>query len=166
MALPSLTTSQRSIRMVESVKERALRWSQAQAATAHRKPVDAPFKRLIDVWFAGIAWAIAHGIRPVDKCTGDKFVSVGPTNQDVRYQQSRTDFLTLIAIHEFGHEDARAQDPSAIIDLANRYAEAGIEPLLAQLDAARELSVPALYKVADIFMDKYAAAVEGHQRTY
>ena len=109
MALPNLTTSQRSIRMTDAAKERALRWVQSQAATTHRSPSDAPFKRLIDFWFAAIAWAVAHNIRPVEQCTGDKFVSIGPTPSDVRIQQWKTDMLTLLALHEYGHEDAPAE---------------------------------------------------------
>ena len=58
------------------------------------------------------------------------------------------------------------QNPAEIIDLANRFAEAGAEPFLSELDGAREFAVPMLYKVTDIFIDQFTTAVTGHDRTY
>lgn len=40
------------------------------------------------------------------------------------------------------------------------------EPFLTELDIAREFAVPMLYKVTDIFVDKFATAFAGHDRTY
>jgi hypothetical protein len=161
VALPNLTSSQRVIRLSDDVKERALRWVQAQSTTAHRSASDAPFRRLIDFWFAAAAWLFATELRPIDKAQGQKYVSIGRTPQDVRLQPWRTNLTCLLAIHEFGHEDPRAQDPSAIVDLTNRLAEAGAEPFLAQLDAARDFAVPILYRVTDLFLDEFSHATAG-----
>src|SRR5262245_44839454 len=130
MALPNLVSSQHPICLPDDVKEQALRWVQTQTTMAHRTPQDAPFRRLIDFWFAAIAWAIQNGLSPVTKVQGTKFVSIGPKPQDVRLQPWRLDLLVLLGVRDFGHEDARAQSPQEIIDLANRYAEAGAGSLL------------------------------------
>lgn len=159
MPLPNLISSQRTIKLPNDVKERALRWVQAQATMTHRTPQDAPFRRLIDFWFAAIAWAVRLDIRPVAKAQGDKFVSIGPTPQDVRIQQWKLDLLVLLAIREFGHESSQVQEPAEIIDLANRFAEAGAERLLAELDSAQEFAVPMLYRVSDLFTDQFKQAV-------
>lgn len=166
MSLPTLTTSQRSIRLPDDVKERAARWVQTQTATAHRSPSDAPFRRMIDFWFAAIAWAVSHNLTPVEKAQGDKFVSIGPNPNDVRLQPWRSHLLSLLAIHTFGHDDPQAQDPAAIVDLANRYAEAGAEALVTHLESAREFAVPMLYRVTDMFLDEFKRSVEGKTHVY
>jgi hypothetical protein len=103
---------------------------------------------------------------PVDKAKGTKFVSIGPTSQDVRLQNWKLELLTLLAVREYGHEDQKSQEPGEIVELANRYAEAGAEPLLAKLEAAREFAEPQLYKVADIFTDAFEESVEGRTKVY
>jgi hypothetical protein len=133
---------------------------------AHRTPQDAPFRRLIDFWFASIAWAVQHGISPVAKAQGDKFVSIGPTPQDVRLQQWKLDLLVLLAVRDFGHEAPQTQEPGDIVDLANRYAEAGASRLLTELESAREFAVPMLYRVTDLFSDRFAQAVAQRPTLY
>jgi hypothetical protein len=121
---------------------------------------------MIDFWFAAIAWAVSHNLTPVEKAQGDKFVSIGPNPNDVRLQPWRSQLLALLAIHSFGHEDSQAQDPAAIVDLANRYAEAGAEPLVAHLESAREFAVPMLYRVTDMLVDEFKRSVEGKTHVY
>ncbi len=154
MAVPSLRASQHNLKLPDDLKEKALRWVQTQSATAHRKPSDAPFRRLIDFWFAAIAWAVHTGLEPVAASTGGKFVSIGPKSQDVNIEDWKCSLLTVIAVKAFGHEDARAQDPAAIIDLSNRYAEAGAGALVAKLESVEELATPMLYRVTDLFTDE------------
>jgi hypothetical protein len=166
MALPNLISSQRSLRLVESVKERALLWVQQQPSTVHRLPSEAPFRRLFDFWFASITWAVARDLPPTVKPKGKKFVSIGPTAQDVRPQGWKLQLLILLAVRDYGYEDTRSQQPSAIVELANRYAEAGAEALLSELESAREFAVPKLYRLTDVFTDAFKASVEGRTRLY
>ena len=154
MSMPSLRANQHSIRLPDDIKEKALRWVQSQAATSHRKPTDAPFKRLIDFWFASIAWAVNTGLSPVEAASGGKFVSIGPKSQDVNIEDWKCDLLTVLAVRDFGHEDPRTQSPPEIIDLANRYAEAGAPALVAKLELMEELTIPMLYRVTDLFTDE------------
>jgi hypothetical protein len=77
----------------------------------------------------------------------------------------RLDLLVLLAVREYGHEDSRAEEPSEIVDPANRYAEAGAEPLLAELEAAREFPVPMLYRVINLFTDRLQHALDHHPPT-
>lgn len=154
MAVPSLRASQHNLKLPDDIKEKALRWVQTQSAMAHRKPSDAPFRRLIDFWFAAIAWAVHTGLEPVGTATGGKFVSIGPKSQDVNIEDWKCSLLTVVAVESFGHEDARAQEPAAIVDLANRYAEAGAPALVAKLESVEELATPMLYRVTDLLTDE------------
>jgi hypothetical protein len=154
MAVPSLRASQHNLKLPDDIKEKALRWVQTQSATAHRKPSDAPFRRLIDFWFASIAWAVHTGLEPVTTSTGSKFVSIGPKSQDVNIEDWKCNLLMVLAVQSFGHEDPRAQEASGIIDLANRFAEAGAAALVTKLESVEELATPMLYRVTDLFTDE------------
>jgi hypothetical protein len=146
---------QHALKLPKPLKERALKWVQVQAATKHKRALDAPFKRLVDIWFAGIAWAVHKQIPPASVASGDKFVSLGPNKQDLaNFAPWRAKLLTVVAIREFGHEDDRTQDSHAIIDLANRYAEVGTKELISQLGKEAELEVPHLQSVVDLFSDE------------
>jgi hypothetical protein len=159
MSIPSLRASQHSIKLPDDIKEKALRWVQSQAATTHRKPTDAPFKRLIDFWFASIAWAVHTDLQPVGASSGGKFVSIGPKSQDVNFEDWKCDLLAVLAVRDFGHEDSRTQNASEIVDLANRYAEAGAPALVTKLESVQELAIPMLYRVTDLFMDQVQATL-------
>lgn len=154
MSTPSLRASQHTLKLPEDIKETALRWVQRQSATAHRKPSDAPFRRLIDFWFASIAWAVHTDIQPVERASGGKFVSIGPKQEDVNIEEWRCELLFILAVEEFGQEDARAQNPTDVVDLANRYAEAGAPLLIERLESVEELAIPMLYRVTDLFTDE------------
>ncbi len=166
MALINIASSQRTILLPENIKERAQQWVQTQPSGPHRTPRDAPFRRMIDFWFASIAWAVENNIPAVTVAEGTKFVSIGPTPQDVRLQDWKLDLLVLIAVRDFGHEDVRSQQPLPIIDLANRYAEAGGEPLLRDLDSVEEFAVPKLYRVTDLLVDRFDKAALSRRATY
>lgn len=166
MSLLSLASSQRPIKLPSETKERALRWVQTQPTASHRGPADAPFRRMIDFWFAAIAWAVRNGISPVGEAAGPKFVSIGPTPQDVRLQDWKAELLFALAVKEFGYKEPKAQDAAAIVDLANRYAEAGAGPLLARLESGEEFAVPLLYRVTDLLTDEVNKAVGETSRTF
>jgi hypothetical protein len=164
MAIPALRATQQSIKLPDDVKEKALRWVQTQAATAHRKPTDAPFPRLIDFWFAAIAWAVHTGLRPVETASGSKFVSIGPTSKDVNIEDWKCDLLRILAVNEFGHENSRTREATAVVDLGNRYAEAGAVALIAKLESVQELTIPMLYRIADLFTDETSKRLEQQSR--
>ena len=161
MSMPSLRATQHSLKLPSEIKEKALRWVQTQAATAHRQPTDAPFRRQIDFWFAAIAWAIHSGLPPVGVASGDKFVSIGPKSQDVNIEDWKCDLLTVLAVRDFGHEDPRTQNPAEIVELANRYAEAGAQALVTRLESVEELAIPMLYRVTDLFTDEVQKVLSG-----
>jgi hypothetical protein len=157
--LPTFLEKQHPLKLPETLKERALKWVQTQAATKHKRPLDAPFKRLVDIWFAGIAWAVHKEIPPVSVASGKKFVSLGPNQQDLaNFAPWRAKLLTVVAIRDFGHEDDRVRDSNEIIDLANRYAEVGVNELVNQLEKQAELEVPRLHSVVEFFSDEVSEA--------
>lgn len=165
MSIPSLRSTQHSIKLLDGIKEKALSWVQTQAVTAHRKPSDAPFRRLIDFWFASIAWAIHSGLAPAKSSSGTKFVSIGPKAQDVNIEDWKCELLIVLAIREFGHEDPRTQIAAEIVDLANRYAEAGAPALVAKLESVQELAIPMLYRVTDLFTDEVEKTLAQHPQS-
>jgi hypothetical protein len=106
---------------------------------------------MIDFWFAAIGWAVCHGIEPVAEATGRFFVNLGPNPNDIRnFEEWRADLLTVLAIREFGVDSSEITDTRKVIDLANRYAEAGAPLLLDRLEQSADLALPRLYVVADI----------------
>lgn len=153
--LPTFLDAQYPLRLPADVKERALEWVQTQSATKYRRPDNAPFRRLVDVWFTGIAWAVHKQLKPVSKATGPKFVSVGPNPNDLKkFESWKSGLLVVLAIRDFGHEDKRVHDPNAIIDLANRYSEIGTKELISHLDDMDALEVPRLHSTAQLFIDE------------
>jgi hypothetical protein len=106
---------------------------------------------MIDFWFAAIAWAVSQSIDPVDETTGRFFVNLGPNTNDIRsFEEWRSDLLTVLAVRDFGADSADITDTRKIIDLANRYAEAGASFLLDRLEQSVDLALPRLYVVAEI----------------
>ena len=166
MSIQPLTAAQHSIMLPESIREKALRWVQTQAAASHRKPTDAPFRRLIDFWFASIAWAVHKNVKPVKECSGTKFVSIGPKSNDVTLEDWRCDLLTILAVCEFGHDDEQVQDLRSVVDLANRYAEAGAPGLVEALEGMEEFAVPMLYRVIDLFLQETATIAQQEELTF
>jgi hypothetical protein len=129
--------------------------------------MEAPFRRLIDFWFAAVAWAVHHGYAPVEKASGGKFVSLGPNPNDVRqFEDWRGELLIALAVREFGHESDAVRDSLQIMDLANRYAESGANALLRSLDDAADFEVPILYQVADLFLDAAEESLEQVGKEY
>ena len=156
-ALPTFLDTQYPLKLPNELKEEALAWVQTQTATQHRGPMEAPYRRLVDLWFAGVAWAVHKDLKPATKATGPKFVSVGPNPNDLRnFESWRAKLLTVLAIRDFGHEDPRSFDPRATIDLANRYAEVGTRELLNSLQEGDALSIPRLHSTAQMFLDELA----------
>jgi|tagenome__1003787_1003787.scaffolds.fasta_scaffold20989489_4 hypothetical protein len=113
------------------------------------KDDDAPFERLIDYWFAAIAWAVQHGLElPQDDSGGKMFVDIGRGGSDFILLESwRLDVLTMLYILGQPAFLADPFDPtkvdttagrfnqhgavggSEVIKNANRYALAGAMPM-------------------------------------
>jgi hypothetical protein len=151
--MPTLTYtgSQHRLLLPDEIKNRAAPWIQTQATTAYRNADQAPFRRMIDFWFTGLAWAVRHGVPPVEQTTGRFFVSLGPNPNDIRnLEEWRADLLTVLAVRDFGADSPDTRDTRKVIDLANRYAEAGAPLLLDRLEEDTDLALPRLYLVAEL----------------
>jgi hypothetical protein len=151
--MPTLTFtgSQHRLLLPDDVKDRAAPWIQTQPTSAYRTADQAPFRRMIDFWFTAIAWAVFDGTKPVDAASGRLFVNLGPNPNDIRhFEEWRADLLTVLAVRDFGVESSDLQDTRKVIDLANRYAEAGAPLLLDRLEQSADLALPRLYVVADL----------------
>jgi hypothetical protein len=161
MSTLTFTGSQHRLLLPEEIKERAIPLIQTQATTTFRNADHAPFHRMIDFWFTAIAWAVHHGVEPVQQPTGKFFVALGPNTQDIRhFEEWRADLLAILAVRDFGAHSPDVMDTRKVIDLANRYAEAGAPLLLEHLKENTDLSLPRLYLVADIFSEIVTQAAD------
>ncbi|MFE6173702.1 hypothetical protein [Streptomyces sp. NPDC056464] len=151
MPILTFTGSQHRLLLPDEIKERATPWIQRQATNAYRTADQAPFRRMIDFWFMAIAWAVRHEAQPVEKATGGLFVNLGPNPNDVRnFDEWRADLLVILAVRDFGSDSPDVANARKVIDLANRYAEAGAPLLLERLERSMDLSLPRLYQIADL----------------
>jgi hypothetical protein len=147
----TFTGSQHRLLLPDWVKDRIAPWIQTQTTTSYRTADQAPFRRMIDFWFTAIAWAVYNGTNPVAEATGRFFVNLGPNTNDIRnFEEWRSDLLAILAVRDFGVDSPDVSDTRKIIDLANRYAEAGAPLLLDRLEQSADLALPRLYVVADI----------------
>ncbi|MEW2255542.1 hypothetical protein [Streptomyces sp. NPDC047869] len=161
MAILTFTGSQHRLLLPDDIKERAMAWVRHQATNRHRTADQAPFRRLIDFWFTAIIWAVRHEIQPADQATGKLFVNLGPNTNDVRsFESWRADLLVILAVHTFGADSPDVSNTRKVIDLANRYAEAGASLLLERLERDMDLALPRLYKVADVLTELVAEGTE------
>lgn len=168
--MPTLTFtgSQHRLVLPDEVKDRAAPWIQVQTTTSYRNADQAPFRRMIDFWFTAIAWAVRHGIPPAERASGRLFVNLGPNLNDIRnFEEWRADLLAVLAARDFGPDSPDVRDTRKVIDLANRYAEAGAPALLDALEPQTDLALPRLYVVAELFSALVnSAAAERKDRTY
>lgn len=151
--MPTLTFtgSQHRLLLPDNIKDRVAPWIQTQPTTAYRSADQAPFRRMIDFWFTAIAWAVSYGVEPATETTGRFFVNLGPNPNDIRnFEEWRADLLTILAVRDFGVDSPDVLETRKVIDLANRYAEAGAPLLLDRLEESADLALPKLYVVAEI----------------
>jgi hypothetical protein len=147
----TFTGSQHRLLLPDTVKDRVAPWIQTQSTTSYRTADQAPFRRMVDFWFASIAWAVYSGLEPAAETTGRFFVNLGPNTNDIRnFEEWRADLITILAVRDFGVDSPDLADTKKIIDLANRYAEVGAPVLLDHLEQSSDLALPRLYVVADI----------------
>jgi hypothetical protein len=120
----------------------------AMVYTESRDP-EAPFDRMIDYWFAAIAWAAHHGLElPADDSEGRQFVDIGRGSNFIKLEPWRIDVLNALYLlsqpafltqpFEPAHVNTTAgrfDDHGApiggsdVIKTANRYALAGAMPM-------------------------------------
>jgi hypothetical protein len=113
------------------------------------KDDDAPFERMIDYWFAAVAWAVHHELElPEDDSDGKMFVEIGRGPNFIMLDPWRMEVLTILYILGQSAFLADPFDPSRInttagrlnehahpvggsevIKNANRYALAGAMPM-------------------------------------
>lgn len=121
-----------SLRVPSELRERIHRYvrqHQGGALIAEQ----APFRRQLDLWSAGIAVACAKGLEPRSASSSDwgsKFVDT----RSVQLSNKLAELLVTLAASEFGIEDPRLSDPQEVMELANRYAGAGIPVVLEWLE--------------------------------
>ena len=113
------------------------------------KDSDAPFDRMVDYWFAAIAWAALHDLElPEDDSEGKPFVEIGRGPNFIMLEPWRVDVLNALYLLR---QQAFLEDPfdsskvdttagrfnenglpiggSDVIKNANRYALAGALPM-------------------------------------
>lgn len=168
MATLTFTGSQHRLLLPDQIKDRAMPWIQTQATRTYRTADQAPFRRMVDFWFASIEWAVRHGISPVREPTGKLFVNLGPNPNDIRHlEEWRADLLAILAVRELGADSPDVSDTRKIIALANAYAEAGAPLLLDALEQGTDLALPRLYLVAEILSGLVTeATAERADRTF
>jgi hypothetical protein len=145
-------TGQRSLLLPDDVKEHAEALVRQQSGANDRKPGEAPFKRMVDFWFFSIAWAVHRNLKPPEKASGRKFVSIGQTNKDVTIDRWIEQLLVTLALRDFGFPDERLLDPTQVVGLANAYAEVGSRALLRELQDLEAFELPITLQLTDLLI--------------
>ena len=105
-----------------------------QTQTVGRKNVDrSPFRRKVDLWFAGLSIAVHKQLKPVN-LKDLKKEEITQFNTGVVFNQDswRIQVLMLIAIDVEENVEV-VQDPRRIIDIANGLAAAGVPDIVEML---------------------------------
>jgi hypothetical protein len=90
------------------------------------KDSDAPFDRLIDYWFASIAWAAQHELElPLDDSEGRQFVDIGLGTNFMALDPWRIDVLNALYLLSQTAFLADPFDPSKVNTTAGRFADSG-----------------------------------------
>jgi hypothetical protein len=90
------------------------------------KDDDAPFERLIDYWFAAIAWAALHDLElPKDDSAGKQFVDIGRGPNFITLDGWRIDVLNVLYLLNQPTLLTDPFDPASIDTTAGRFNELG-----------------------------------------
>ena len=119
-----------------------LQYCQTQAV--EKKNVDrSPFRRKVDLWFAGLSLAARKQLKP----TKLKKQDTSPFNTGMVFNQDpwRVHALMLIAITVDGNVEI-VQDPRRMMDIANGLAAAGVDLIVEML---REGSQVPIWNLSD-----------------
>jgi len=156
---PSLTAKAHPVALPKKHNAAIDAYVRTQSGANDEASKDKPFERKIDIWFAAIGFAVHKGLDPSKK-GGEKFINLGPTNKDIKVWESwRTEFLVALACRHFGSDEPeKYSNPVEIVKVANRYAAAGIGPLLDFLDEANVYYGPVNHNVIEAFAEMLSEA--------
>jgi hypothetical protein len=93
----------------------------------------APFRRQLDLWAAGVAVACAQGLEPRKGSPSDWGVKFVDT-RGVQMSEPLAQLLVAVAAADFGIQDPRLSDPVEVMELANGYAAVGIPVVLGWME--------------------------------
>jgi hypothetical protein len=154
MDVSFLTARQHELRLPTGVKGKALTsLVSSQPTGSHRSVDDAPFRRMYDFWFASIIWAEHHDLPIAGNSRSEKFVSVGPTQSDVRPDTAMLELLLLIAVRRLSPDVNSLPEASAVFKLANELAAVGAPRLIESIESRSDLMEPRLYTTVSLFRD-------------
>gem|GEM_PF-5842342 len=87
---------------------------------------DAPFDRMIDYWFASIAWAAQHELDlPPDDSAGRQFIDIGLGPNFIILDAWRIDILNVLFLLSQTAFLANPFEPSKVNTTAGRFADSG-----------------------------------------
>ena len=88
---------------------------------------EAPFERMIDYWFAAIAWAAQHELAlPMDDGDGKQFVDIGRGANFIMLEPWRVDVLNVLYLLSQPAFLGDPFDPSQVDTTAGRFNEHGM----------------------------------------
>jgi len=151
MNVSFLTSRQHDLRLPAAIKDRAASWVITPSSANIRSFEEAPFRRMYQFWFAAILWAEHLGLEPDSSARGEKFVSAGPTPNDVHLDGWILEFLVLIAVHRLRTDVDALPEASSVFALANTLAAAGGHRLLMDLESKADILEPRLYTATTVF---------------
>ena len=154
MEISFLTARQHDLKLAKQFKEKAsATLVSSQPNAAHRSIEEAPFRRMLDFWFAASLWAEHRSLEPVSGTRPEKFISVGPTSSDVRPEGWMLELLLLIAVRRLKPDVDRLPEAVDVFRLANELAAAGAPGLIEEIERKSDLMEPRLYTAADLFRE-------------
>lgn len=165
MLIPSLVTKQHKLHLPDEIRDIARdKWVSQQAAKAHQSTDDAPFDRIVDFWFTSALYAAGQDLEPAEKPSSKtSFISLGPNANDIKKIPAWWPaLLLLIAVNRWGYDDARCQEPSELVKLANCYADVGSRILIRNLEERTDMGSARLYVLANFLTD----TLEGINTTF
>ncbi|MDX2468553.1 MAG: hypothetical protein QNL12_14655 [Acidimicrobiia bacterium] len=119
-------------------------------------PERAPFRRQLDFWAFSIGTAVANSMAPLTEASsvwGRKFADT----RSVQMPDGLCELLAVIALAELGADHEGIDDPSQIVELANRLAGAGCPKVLEHVSDP-DLRITALDKALEFATALRAAA--------
>ena len=127
-----------------------------QTQTVGRANVDrSPFRRMVDLWFAGLSFAAHKQLKPVD--TTKKKTQPFITGKIFDGEDSwRIQVIILVAMAEDGNLKI-IQEPGQMMDLANNLAAAGVELIMEML---REGDQTPIWNLSDALDDIFRVEQE------
>lgn len=152
MDVSFLTSRQHDLRLPAAVRERAAAsWVSTQANLSNKSIEEAPFRRMYNFWLAGIVWAEYLNLEPDASAKGEKFVSSGPTPNDVHLDTWILEVLLLIAVNRLQPDVDELPDAADVFSLANKLAAVGTVRLIADLESRADILEPRLYTATNMF---------------